>query len=274
MQSNFSHARRHDDARLELRGLSLHGGGLRMRDVRNVVGVCAAPPLFNDPPIVVFIDGLPSIPRTTSINVVEEAAPFEQGRVRAAVTRSTTGWRYLSMIDCGPHNDPRRNTCMFYKDLTEETAVGVLTSADPDGLSFPNPPLLVYPNPPDLNKHSYLPGVTHNLAVLRHRGQYLMAGGLDKAQLARHFDTVGIWMTESTMPSFDGRTMANESAEFVRRLPRHKWGTGEWHALNGTHEGCRNGRSNPKTVSCKQRADSPHHAALFSRAVPPLPLTT
>jgi len=139
------------------------------------------------------------------------------------------GWRYFSAFACGlPINPqlPSQGICLIFKDARFESFVGMVASVD--GMHFSPPRVL-------LNASWEAACMTHNLAILQHRGEFLIVGGQDNSRRDEHCrrHNVGVHLASSG-------GVGRRPAPLAPLLPAdaaQRWSRPRL-LLNGSHPGC------------------------------------
>jgi hypothetical protein len=187
------------------------------------------------------------------------AAPPLLGWHREPLELTLHKWRYFTVLPCGD-GPGARDVCLLFKERDyNESWVGGLRSAD--GLSFRGEPwvAITVATPPagGAGAAGGAVHVTHNYAVLRQDGGWLLAGGQYKRNDAA---ATGVWLLRArslwvpapitSMITSSAAAAAAPKPLPVSSLPQPavaRAARAHWRAvsraLNGTHAGCADARS-------------------------------
>ena len=125
--------------------------------------------------------------------------------------------------------------CLLFKDETQETWVGLLSSRD--GLRFVGPPQLVYPKHARRWPRQEQGVMSHNLAVLDDgpRGYLIMGGTHKNRALSGHPEKAGLGLIEARTQCLAAEELASEAG--LRAAARRTRGPfGAYQGLQLRHE--------------------------------------
>tara|TARA_B110001452_G_scaffold188844_1_gene159135 strand:+ start:8 stop:1960 length:1953 start_codon:yes stop_codon:yes gene_type:complete len=162
---------------------------------------------------------------------------FERDTKRTDAERLPGPWRYFTVLPC-TQSGAESGVCLFFKDGISEEAVGGLASAD--GLNFALPTTGAKLVLPRKWRHA---AMTHNLAIVVDRGEFLAVGGLyNPTREAGAHANDGVWAARAASWQFEINGSLLGTAETRRASQQH----GQWRdvrlLMNGKHPGCIEGR--------------------------------